>query len=244
MKKIISLLLALAMVLSLAACGSSASEPPKGDIKPLEDTEQESNTPQQTEEETQPAEDDNSFSLGAMQGGIYENTYAGFGCKLNENWVYKTAEELQDVTGLTEEMFEGTDLDFSAYNQILDMMADCSDPFASINIQYTALSAQERLAHAMAGEEGLIDGTLQQKDLLISTYAQAGIDVSAMEKVTVNFCGEERFAIHTTASVQDTPYYILQLFYTNIGPYYVTVTLGAFVEDTTPQLAELFYKLG
>ena len=141
-------------------------------------------------------------------------------------------------------MFEGTDLDFSAYNQILDMMAECSDPFASINIQYTALSAQERLAHAMAGEEGLIDGTLQQKDLLISTYAQAGIDVSAMEKVTVNFCGEERFAIHTTASIQGTNYFILQLFYTNIGPYYVTVTLGAFVEDTTPQLAELFYKLG
>ena len=46
MKKIISLLLALAMVLSLAACGSSASEPPKGDIKPLEDTKQENNTPE------------------------------------------------------------------------------------------------------------------------------------------------------------------------------------------------------
>ena len=243
MKKIISLLLALAMVLSLAACGSSASEPPKGDIKPLEDTEQENNTPEQ-EEETQPAEEDNSFSLGAMQGGIYENTYAGFGLKLDENWVYKTAEELQDVTGLTEEMFEGTDLDFSAYNQILDMMAECADPLASINIQYTALSAQERLAHRLAGEEGLIDGTLGQKDLLISTYAQAGIEVSAMEKVTVNFCGEEHFAIHTTSTIQGMNYYILQLFFTNIGPYYVTVTMGAFVEDTTPQLAELFYKLG
>ena len=244
MKKIISLLLALAMVLSLAACGSSASEPPKGDIKPLEDTKQENNTPEQ-EEETQPAEEeDNSFSLGAMQGGIYENAYAGFGCKLNENWVYKTAEELQDVTGLTEEMFEGTDLDFSAYNQILDMMAECADPLASINIQYTALSAQERLAHRLAGEEGIIDATLQQKDLLISTYAQAGIEVSAMEKVTVNFCGEEHFAIHTTSTIQGMNYYILQLFFTNIGPYYVTVTMGAFVEDTTPQLAELFYKLG
>lgn len=242
MKKIISLLLALAMVLSLAACGSSA-ESPKGDIKPLEDTQQES-TPEKQEEQTQPAEEDNDFSLGAMQGGIYENTYAGFACKLDENWVYKTAEELQDVTGLTEEMFEGTDLDLSSYNQILDMMAECSDPLASINIQYTALSAQERIAHAMAGEEGIIDATLEQKDMLISTYAQAGIDVSAMEKVTVNFCGEDRFAIHTTASIQGTNYFILQLFYTNIGPYYVTITLGAFVEDTTPQLAELFYKLG
>ena len=54
---------------------------------------------------------------------------------------------------------------------------------------------------------------------------------------------EERWAIHTTASIQGMPYYILQLFDTNIGPYYVTLTLGAFAEDTTPQLLELFYSL-
>lgn len=245
MKKLISLLLALAMVMSLAACGSTA-ESPKGEVKPLEQTE---DTTEKQDEQTQPTEEaqpteDNSFSLGAMQGGIYENAYMGIGCTLDENWVYKTAEEMQDISGMTKEMFEGSDLDLSAYDQILDMMAECTDPMASINIQYTALSAQDRLFHAMAGEEGLIDATLEQKDMLISTYAQAGIEVSAMEKVTVEFCGEEHFAMHTTASIQGMDYYILQLFYTNIGPYYVTITLGAFVEDTTPQLADLFYKLG
>lgn len=245
MKRIVSLLLALVLAVSMTACGAAGSEAPKGEYKPTEQEDTLTEDAQSTDtlpDDTVP-EEDNDFSLGVMQGGTYENAYVGYGCTLGPNWDYKTAEELQDISGLTKDIFEDGGVDTSAFNQVLDMMAECTDPLASINIQYTALSVQERAAHLLAGEEGLIDGTLQQKDLLISTYAQAGIEVSAMEKVSVTFCGEERWAIHTTASIQGTPYYILQLFDTNIGPYYVTLTLGAFVEDTTPQLLDLFYSL-
>ena len=250
MKKRISVLLALALAFSVTACGLGSADAPKGEYKPAEqeqtqsadtkteDTETEDTLP----DDTRP-EEDNDFSLGTMQGGTYENAYVGYGCTLGANWAYKTAEELQDISGLTKDIFEEGGVDTSAFNQVLDMMAECTDPLASININYTALSAEERIAHRLAGEEGLVDGTLQQKDMLISTYAQAGIEVSAMEKVSITFCGEERWAIRTTASIQGIPYYILQLFDTNIGPYYVTLTLGAFVEDTTPQLLELFYSL-
>ena len=246
MKKIIAMLLALAMVLSLAACGAE-KEPPKGTITTTQEPEKTPET-QETdseaaEQKTQDTEASQDFSLGAMQGGTYENAYVGYGCKLDANWTYKTAEELQDISGMTKEMFEGTDLDLSAYNQITDMMAECSDPLASINIQYTSLSTQDRIAHAMAGEEGIIDATLQQKDLLVSTYAQAGIEVTSMEKVKITFCGEERFAIKTVASIQGMGYYILQLFDTNIGPYYVTLTMGTFVDDNTDALVDLFYSL-
>ena len=250
MKRFVSMLLALVLAVSMTACGAAGSEAPKGEYKPAEQeqTHQEDTLTDDAQsadtlpDDTVP-EENNDFSLGVMQGGTYENAYVGYGCTLGPNWAYKTAGELQDISGLTKDIFEEGGVDTSAFNQVLDMMAECTDPLASINIQYTALSAQERAAHLLAGEEGLIDGILQQKDMLISTYAQAGIEVSAMEKVSVTFCGEERWAIHTTASIQGTPYYILQLFDTNIGPYYVTLTLGAFVEDTTPQLLELFYSL-
>lgn len=255
MKRFVSMLLALVLAVSMTACGAATSAPPadeapKGEYKPAEreQTHQEDTLTDDAQsadtlpDDTVP-EEDNDFSLGVMQGGTYENAYVGYGCTLGPNWAYKTAGELQDISGLTKDIFEEGGVDTSAFNQVLDMMAECTDPLASINIQYTALSAQERAAHLLAGEEGLVDGVLQQKDLLISTYAQAGIEVSAMEKVSVTFCGEERWAIHTTASIQGTPYYILQLFDTNIGPYYVTLTLGAFVEDTTPQLLDLFYSL-
>lgn len=245
MKRFVSMLLALVLAVSMTACGAVGSEAPKGEYKPAEqeDTLTDDAKPGDTLPDDTVPEEDNDFSLGTMQGGTYENAYVGYGCTLGPNWAYKTAEELQDISGLTKDIFEEGGVDVSSFNSVVDMMAECTDPLASININYTALSAQERVAHRMAGEEGLVDGTLQQKDMLISTYAQAGIEVSAMEKVSVTFCGEERWAIHTTASIQGTPYYILQLFDTNIGPYYVTLTLGAFVEDTTPQLLELFYSL-
>lgn len=255
MKRAVSIMLALMLVLSMTACGADSSAPPKGGYKPAEqeqtqpaDTGTENTLPDDTRpedtqsEETVP-EEDNDFSLGTMQGGIYENTYVGYGCALDESWTYKTAEELQDISGLTKDIFEEGGVDTSAFNQVMDMMADRADPISNININYTALSAQERVMHRLAGEEGIIDATLQQKDYLISTYAQAGIEVSTMEKVSVTFCGEERWAIRTVASVQGVPYYLIQLFDTNIGPYYVTLTLGAFVEDTTPELLELFYSL-
>ena len=270
MKRAVSLLLVLVLILSLAACGADSSAPPKGEYKPAEqeqtqpaddrtgdtlpddtrpaDTEPETTEPETTEpettepEDTQP-EEDNDFALGTMQGGTYENTYVGYGCTLDENWTYKTAEELQDLSDLTKDLFEQGGVDTSAYSQITDMMAECTDPLATININYTALTTQERIAHRLAGEEGIIDATLQQKDDLIATYAQVGIEVSAMEKVSVTFCGEQRWAIHTTAVIQGVPYYILQMFETNIGPYFATLTLGAFVEDTTPELLELFYSL-
>jgi len=250
MKRAVSLVLALVLALAMTACGADSPAPPKGEYKPAEqeqtqpaDTGAEDTLPDDTRPEDTEPEEDNDFSLGTMQGGIYENAYVGYGCALGEGWTYKTAEELQDISGLTKDIFEEGGVDTSAFNQVMDMMAECADPIANININYTALSPQERLAHRLAGEEGIIDATLQQKDLLISTYAQAGIEVSTIEKVSVTFCGEERWAIYTTASIQGMPYYILQLFDTNIGPYYVTLTLGAFVEDTTPELLELFYSL-
>ena len=253
MKKILSLVLALALALSMTACGFLSAEAPKGEYKPLE---QEQTEPEQTDatepEDTQPEDTEsaaveeepgNEFALGTMQGGVYENTYVGYGCYLDESWVYTTAEELQDISDLTKDLFEQGGVDTSAYDQITDMLAERMDPISSINIQYTALSAEERLAHMLAGEEGVIDATLQQKDTLIATYAQVGIEVSSMEKVSVTFCGEQRWAIHTAATIQGIPYYLVQMFETNIGPYFVTLTLGTFEVDATAELLELFYSL-
>ena len=123
-------------------------------------------------------------------------------------------------------------------------MAESYENLATINVNYTRLSATERLSFALTSEEALIDTTLQQKDLLMQTYAQAGINATGMEKTQVTFLGEEHFAIHTVADIEGTPYYILQLFRYNLGgQYYVTLTLASFLEDNTTGLLELFYAV-
>ena len=265
MKRAFSFLLALALTLSMTACGILSSEAPKGEYKPLEQEQTETETngpettgttePEATETETtepetaeaeEPAEaepEEDSFALGTMQGGVYENPYVGYGCVLDENWAYKTAEELQDISDLTQAIFEEGGVDIAAYSQITDMMAERLDPISSINIQYTALSAEERLAHMLVGDEGIIDATMEQKDVLISTYAQLGLEVSSLEKISVTFCGEQRWAIRTEATIQGIPYYLIQVFDTNIGPYFVTLTLATFEVDATEELLALFYSL-
>lgn len=241
MKRLLAALLALAMVVALAGCSGKA---PSGTITQTKPTE--AATEASTEAPTEaPAEasTEATVSLGRMAGGVYENTYAGFACTLDESWTYYTAEELQDLSDLTQDALQDSTLaeQTGKFDQITDMMAENQELLASLNVNYTRLSAQERIAFAVANEEQIVDATLEQMDVLVQTYAQMGIDNAQLEKTTVTFLGQEHTAIHTSASIQDTPYYILQLFCYNLGgQYYVTVTLATFVEDNTTALLDLF----
>lgn len=238
MKRLISALLALMLALALAGC--SANKEPGGTITPKPNDIQETTTA--PAEETTEA----TVSLGRMEGGVYTNEYAGFACSLDESWQYYTAEELQDLSDLTQEQLQDSALaeQTGKFDQITDMMAENTTDFTTLNVNYTRLSATDRVSFALMSEEQLIDGTLQQKDLLVQTYAQAGINVTSMEKTQVTFLGENHFAIHTVADLEGTPYYILQLFRYNLGgQYYVTLTLASFLEDNTAGLLDLFYAV-
>lgn len=241
-KRILSLLLVLSLL--LAGCGGS-SQPPAGSIKPADPAPATQPPVIEAPAETAPIKE-KPVSLGKMDGGIYENAYAGYGCSLGSGWVYKSAEELQDISALTEDLLEGSEIDLSESNlsQVTDMMAENVDLLASMNVLYQQITPQEKLAYSVMGEEQIIDSILQSKDVLISSYSQAGIDVSTIEKVPVPFLGEARYAIHTSASVQGTPYYILQLFdYKLGGDYAVILTTASFVEDSTFDLLDLFYPV-
>ena len=236
MKRLISALLALTLVLALAGC--SGNKEPGGTITPInEDTQETTTAPA---EETTEA----TVSLGRMEGGVYTNEYAGFGCELDESWSFKTAEELQDLSQLTEDMLRDSTFADSKYSTITDMMAENYELLASINVNYTRLSVSDRVTFSTISEETLIDTTLLQKDDMIQSYAQSGIQVSSMEKTQVSFLGEQHYAIHTVATIEDTPYYLIQLFCFNLGGQYnVTLTLASFVEDNTAGLLELFYPV-
>ena len=236
MKRLISALLALMLALALAGC--SANKEPGGTITPKPNDIQETTTA--PAEETTEA----TVSLGRMEGGVYTNEYAGFGCELDESWSFKTAEELQDLSQLTEDMLRDSTFADSEYSTITDMMAENYELLASINVNYTRLSVSDRVTFSTISEETLIDTTLLQKDDMIQSYAQSGIQVSSMEKTQVSFLGEQHYAIHTVATIEDTPYYLIQLFCFNLGGQYnVTLTLASFVEDNTAGLLELFYPV-
>lgn len=223
-KKIISLLaLVMAAAMLLAGCGEGAA--PSGTV-----------TPSQEEKEV---------SLGRIEGGVYENEYIGIGCELDSNWVYYSAEELQELPENASDLFKDTDLEdqVSQYQYIFDMMAENATDLTTININYTKMSVADRLAYLALSEEAVIDQTLLQKDSLIQAYEASGFTVDSMEKVSVTFLGKTRTAIKTTMSTQGIPYYTLQLIDSHLGSYQVTTTLASFMEDKTEQLLALFYVL-
>lgn len=245
MKRMISALLALILVLGL--CGCSGNKSVSGTVTPRETEPEKTGSTETAPAETEAASDalvDGEVSLGEMQGGVYTNAYAGFGCELDERWSFKTAEELQDLSQLTDDMLRDSTFADSEYSTITDMMAENYDLLTSINVNYTRLSVSDRVTFSTLSEEALIDATLLQKDNMIQSYALSGIQVSSMEKTQVSFLGEQHYAIHTVATIEDTPYYLIQLFCFNLGGQYnVTLTLASFVEDNTASLLELFYPV-
>jgi len=249
MKKLIALILAAILVCGMFA--GCESERPGGNVTPLPTSGSSVNTPEPTQETNTPADATGSsvvgkdVSMGAMEGGVYTNEYVGYGCKLDESWTFATAEQLQELPDNVNELLADSELGsaMDALPQFFDMQAENVTDLVSINVVYQKLDLATRAAYAMLSESQILDQALTQKDAMISSYASAGIIASSIEKVTVTFLGQERSALLTTATINDTPYFILQLFDYHLGQYSVITTLASYVENNTDSLLELFYPL-
>lgn len=252
MKKNVWIVMLLALCLLLSACGGekdvagsvetldSTAAAPTGTVAPPETTVPETTVP----ETTAPAEE-NNLSLGRMEGGVYTNEYVGYTCTLDSNWTFLSAEELQQIPANVTDAISGSELakKLEGVQQFTDMMAENVNDLTTVNVLYQKLSLQERIAYAALTEEQIVDVTLEQAAMLEEAYAQAGMTLLSMEKVSVEFMGETHFAIRSELTFQDVPYYVLQLFDFHLGEYAVTTTLASYVEDNTDSLLGLFYPL-
>ncbi len=269
-RKVTALVATLVLAMAFAACGgkdaedisgkvipatSDESEKDNADVTPTEAVENQeaddnkaTEAPEATEvpEATEaPEETGNTTSLGRVQGGMYVNEYMGISCTLDSNWEFYTAEELQELPQNVEELFAGTEAEATMSNLqvITDMTAENATELTSMNIMYQKMSMQERLAFASMSNDDVVEAMVtSQKDMLIATYAQAGINVHEMYKKTVTFCGEECDVIYMACDVNGVAYYGIQVFDYKLGDYAVTLTVTSFVEDKTEDLLKLFSK--
>lgn len=240
MKRTIALLLVLALAFGLTAC-SKEDKDISGKVTPA--TEAAPAITEPAPETTEAPAEDKPVSLGRMEGGVYTNEYIGIGCTLDANWTFKTAEELQELPAQTGELLQDTEYADASLNQIADMFAENISNGSNINIQYTKLDMQVRLIYAAMDYEAFADMIMSESDSMIQAYTQTGFENVAMEKVTINYLGEERVAIRTTADFYDVPLYMLQVFEHNLGKYYAVITFTSVMEDTTQSMADLFYAI-
>ena len=168
-----------------------------------------------------------AISAGYMQANDYINEYLGMGCHLGEAW---------DVTICDEDELSG--------DYIMVMEAMNSDEVIGMNIAYQKLSKQEKAGFELAGEDGMIDMTLQLKEEMTESYEAEGIELVEMSSQEVPFAGENRIAIQTKAKINELDYYVLQFILYEHGDDYVTfITCYSFIEDIAQDVANLFYNL-
>ena len=240
MKRTIALLLVLVMAFGLLGCGKEDKDI-SGKVTPA--TEAAPAITEAVPETTEAPVEDKPVSLGRMEGGVYTNEYIGIGCTLDSSWTFKTAEELQELPAQTGELLQDTEYADASLNQIADMFAENSNNGSNINIQYTKLDAPVRLIYATMDYEAFADMIMSQSDSMIQAYTQSGFENVTMEKVTVNYLGEERAAIRTNATIAGLPCYMTQVFEHDLGQYYAVITFTSIMEDTTQSMLDLFYAL-
>ena len=227
-----------------AAEDTEATDAPEATATPEADGEEATATPEADDAEAT-EETGKTTSLGRVQGGVYGNEYVGVSCTLDSEWEFYTAEELQEFPVDVAEMFKGTDMEdeMSQMSYITDMSAENQEDFTSMNIIYEKLDLQQRLALGNTTSSDIVDTMLvYQKDMLTTTYAQAGINVLDMSKKSVEFCRETMDGLYMYCDVSGIPYYTLQIFDYSLGDYAVTITLASFMEDKTAELATLYAK--
>jgi len=154
MKRIVTVLLLLLMTcLIFTGCGKDSGQVPSGQVTPSA-TQSALPTGEVREDAEAPAQE-RSLQLGRMDGGVYTNEYIGIGCTLDSGWSFYSAEELQDIPGTVQEALDGSELaEYMAdAQQLTDMMAENVNDLTTMNILYTKLSMQERIAYAAMDDE-------------------------------------------------------------------------------------------
>ena len=230
MKKLLAILLALAMVMSLAACGSE----PADDDKKDKDNKKEvvETTEEPTEEETtEPVTEENPEQIcrGVINGDAYVNPYIGLKFTKPSEWTYSTDEEIAATLGIGLEALNAPD----GYAELLeemgsvyDMRVEDGDGISSVMVLIEKPNGIEAEAYLNM----LVQGLEYQSAV---SYTQIG----EYETVSLGRNDYVKATFSATASgvTMQQAYYVC-----NVNEYTVTVISTVFGEVTLESVEAMF----
>ena len=161
----------------------------------------------------------NPFLPGTVENGVYTNSYAGFGCRLDENWRCPDSNPF-------------------------DLLLENESIQAGIRITHTRLRTAERIGCRLRSEAQEVDSIVAQKEQIIPYYEADGISISSLKKGNIIFLGEPHFVLRCEAAMDGIPYYITQFHNFDAGAYGITLTAFSFYRDCTQEILDLFYPMG
>lgn len=236
MKRYISLLLAAVMVWTMAGCGGKAAQADQPDTA---GTVQPGVTESDAAGQVQTGTDDADDAQGSVNGGVYTNEFAGIGCKLDEGWVFYTAEQMAELNGALADGTDNADVKAMLADDpsIFDMYAVSTDGLMVMNVVIQNLGLVS--GAAVSPQEYAEIASAEVAD----TLTAYGYENVTAQTTTADFAGTESCpAVAVTAERNGTALYE-QMIYLKTGNYVYCVTLCSFKEDVTAEMAKLFYAL-
>lgn len=220
-KKLLALLMALLMVLTLMACGS---EPEKVIDEP--------------QPEVQP-EADETPENGTVAGSTYTNEALGFCFTVGEDWVFLNDEEIGELTGVTQDTSDN-----DATQAALDGGAALYDVYAVTN------DGTGRRINITVANSDEVFGKLTTEDAYAAAVAEQllpsleGVDAKDVEVETITYtlAGTEHSGIRINGSIDGVEFYQNVIcIMTDTLVYNVTCTAQS--EDELTAVMDLFEAL-
>lgn len=240
-RKILCVLMAALILVSLCSCGKDPSSVSgEQTVTPGPST---SGTITESEPASEPeteTESDENFSVGATLNNTYKNEYFGIGITLDDNWVFSTQEEINEINGFVQDT-----LDDDAYNKAFesgivytDMNAHDVDSQFTINTTIEKLNAFSTFA---IDEEQYVDLSMENADLK-GVLEGMGFEISLVEKGSVTIAGEEHPGIVIEGSIQGIDF-CEKVAVIKKGNYIMGITVSALMDNIVDDIFATFYTL-
>lgn len=249
MKRILTLLLALCLLLSLAACGvkpidnatteapktetpkteAPATEAPKTEAPATEAPATEAPATEAPATETPATEAHIAEGVrGVVSEDAYENEMLDLRIALPEGWVFYTDEQIAQVNNITAETLAGTDVAelIGKNGQFMDMMMAGSTG-SNINLM---LQPKQAVLDAYSDEQifTLSEATFKAQ------FEAAGMEVKSFEPVEMQVGGETRTVLHIGMRTNGMELDEYQIWLRNEADYMGVLTL-AIMDGSDPQ---------
>ena len=180
------------------------------------------------------AEDD--VSLGTNDGTIYENAYFGIGCKLDDQWVMQTDEQILELNNLVADKVSDKFAEvFESGVVITDMMATNVNQVDTVNTGIEKLNGVAMLVD----ENKYIELSDPQ---VVEMLGSMGIENITSTRMETEVAGKKRATLLIQGEYSGVPVYEKMVCIKKSG-YMFVMTTCTWGEDKTDEVLSNFYEI-
>ena len=180
------------------------------------------------------AEDD--VSLGTNDGTIYENAYFGIGCKVDDQWVMQTDEQILELNNLVADKVSDKFAEvFESGVVITDMMATNVNQVDTVNTGIEKLNGVAMLVD----ENKYIELSDPQ---VVEMLGSMGIENITSTRMETEVAGKKRATLLIQGEYSGVPVYEKMVCIKKSG-YMFVITTCTWGEDKTDEVLSNFYEI-